>query len=86
MFFLLLFFFLFLFFLMKTKSNPTVSHQLELVGVVSWTWVGLGFDNKVAKVIADTLYHIPLYNFSPYQFVQDGLGDVDDEAEQCEEG
>ena len=29
----------------KTKSNPTVSHQLELVGVVSWTWVGLGFDN-----------------------------------------
>ena len=26
-------------------SNPTVSHQLELVGVVSWTWVGLGFDN-----------------------------------------
>ena len=32
---------------MKTKSNPTVSHQLKLVGVVSWTWVGLGFDNTV---------------------------------------
>ena len=27
-------------------SNPTVSHQLELVGVVSWTWVGLGFDKR----------------------------------------
>ena len=32
---------------MKTKSNPTVSHQLELVGVVSWTWVGLGFDKNM---------------------------------------
>ena len=31
---------------MITKSNQTVSHQLELVGVVSWAWVGLGFDNK----------------------------------------
>ena len=28
---------------MKTKSNPTVSLQLELVGVVSLTWVGLGW-------------------------------------------
>ena len=34
---------------MKTKSNPTVSHQLELVGVVSWTWVGLGFDKSLLK-------------------------------------
>ena len=32
--------------IVKTKSNPTVSHQLKLVGVVSWTWVGLGFDKN----------------------------------------
>ena len=38
---------------MKTKSNPTVSHQLELVGVVSWTWVGLGFDNCGGICIMD---------------------------------
>ena len=44
--FFFLFFLFFLLFLVKTKSNPTVSLQLELVGVVSWTWVGLGFDNN----------------------------------------
>ena len=37
---------------MKTKSNPTVSLQIELVGVVSWTWVGLGFDNIQSQCTA----------------------------------
>ena len=34
-------------------SNPTVSHQLVGVGVVSWTWVWLGFDKseKSEKVL-----------------------------------
>ena len=30
----------------KVKPNCQLSYQLELVGVVSWTWVGLGFDNR----------------------------------------
>ena len=30
----------------KVKPNCQLSYQIELVGVVSWTWVGLGFDNK----------------------------------------
>ena len=27
-------------------SIPTVTHQLVGVGVVSWTWVWMGFDNS----------------------------------------
>ena len=30
----------------KVKPNCQLSYQLELVGVVSWTWVGLGFDKN----------------------------------------
>ena len=30
----------------KVKPNCQLSYQLELVGVVSWTRVGLGFDKK----------------------------------------
>ena len=29
----------------KVKPNCQLSYQLELVGVVSWTWVGMDFDN-----------------------------------------
>ena len=31
----------------KVKPNCQLSYQLELVGVVSWTWVGLGFDKSL---------------------------------------
>ena len=45
---------------MKTKSNTTVSHQLELVGVVSWTWVGLGFDNNLYLAHWSKLYAVTM--------------------------
>ena len=30
----------------KVKPNCQLSYQLELVGVLRWTWVGLGFDKS----------------------------------------